>query len=173
MKYASSFILIALAACQSSSDDPIDRQHANIAKLSFDAPATWQRKDTRLRTSSTSVWTPLNNAAKESITVIRTQVHLKASAGLSEVEQLLLKAQTGLREAHVSAPSQVSSASGLRGVQVNLDYIPSNMTTRYHRVHAVLRDGDALIHVFYTAVEPDENNEAFRLVLNSLRHEEV
>ncbi|MBA3540368.1 MAG: hypothetical protein H0T79_12200 [Deltaproteobacteria bacterium] len=154
--------LLALAACSSSStNDNVDRQHGRTGNLGYDVPAAWQHKDSNDRTSSTSVWTPTNNPAKESISVIRTEVHLAPSAGPAEIQQLLIQAQNGLRNAKVSSPSQIVSDAGLRGAQVSVDYLPPNMTQRYHRVHAVLLDGDSLVHIFYTAVDPDQSRQAF------------
>jgi hypothetical protein len=166
-----SFLLTAvLAACGSGE---IARQHVQLGSLTFDVPADWQRGDTTRRGIATAIWSPGDNERKETITVTRSElVPATAAAGPALLEQLLARASQ-LPDAHRSETKQVTTQQGLQGARVELDYTPPNSRLRYHRVHVVLADGDALVHVLYTALDPDRDLDALRLVLATIRHGEA
>ena len=158
---------LALAAgCGGGTD------RAELATLSFEAPRTWQRTDTHGSGSVTAVFAPGDNARKETVTVIRTELGpIAAQYSTATLTQLLTGTQTGLRNARTQAITRVATDSGLHGLQVVVDYVPTGLARPYHRVHAVLLDGTALVHVLYTALAPDPELAAFRQVLSTLREE--
>ena len=83
-----------------------------------------------------------------------------------------LPGEVGLTGVRMGRPFHVQAAAGLVGFEIETDYHPFDDKREYHRVHAVLVDGDALVHVFYVAGTPDAASTTFQLVLNSLRNEE-
>ena len=86
------------------------------------------------------------------------------------IHDLLVQAEHGLNEVSSTNAVPIKSVGGFSGFQIESDFTAANRE-RYHRVHAVLLDGDALVHVFYVAAHPDENRESYRLVLNSITNE--
>ena len=145
---------------------------AELSSLSFEAPASWQRTDSQSRGTATAVFTPVGNARKESVTVIRTEVGpIATHYSTATLTQLLAGAQSALASAHASPIARVSSDSGLEGMQIVVDYVPPGLAQPYRRIHAVLSDGTALVHVMYTALSPDPELGAFRQVLATLREE--
>ncbi len=48
-------------------------------------------------------------------------------------------------------------------------FTPAGVTQPYGRVHAVVVDGDSLVHVLYTAQQPDASLETFDGVLDTLQ----
>jgi hypothetical protein len=165
---ATAFVASALAiGCSGPSN-----QHVRLGSLGFDVPGGWHNVDEVRRGVVTSVWTPDGNDRKESVTVIRTELApnvANASAGL--VAQLAEQAQRSLTDARITQAVALSTAGGLSGVRIEVDYVPPGLHERYHRVHIVLVDKRTLVHVLYTAHEPDAHSEAFNLVLRSIREE--
>ena len=163
-------LLLFVAACGSS---PITPQHATMAELTFDTPADWRRSDINRRGTVTSVWTPSDdNADKESIVVTRTELvpHV-ATAGPQTIERLLLRA-AALPGARARNAQPYATPRGLHGARIELDFVPPGRTQRYHRVHVVLVEGTALVHVMYTAANPDDDERALELVLSTIRRSE-
>lgn len=159
-------LLLAASACGGGSD------RAELASLSFEPPPTWQRTDSHARGSAIAVYVPTANPRRESVTIIRTEVGAIATRYSSAtLAQLLAGAQSALRDARTSAISPITTDSGLAGLQIVVDYLPPGATQPYHRVHAVLADGTALVHLVYTAATPDPDLAAFRQVLATLREE--
>jgi len=163
-------LFAVVATTLSCGNGSVPSQHVQIAHLGFDVPDDWRNADTERNGLVTSVWTPANNDHKESITVIRSERSpAVASARISTIESLLASAQSP--GARVSPAQLVTTAQGLSGVRIEVDYVPPGLTASYHRVHVVLVDGTSLIHVLYTARSPDASLQTFNLVLGSL-HEE-
>ena len=166
MTRATGLVLALAAGCGGGAD------RAELASLSFEAPRAWQRTDTHGNGSVTAVFTPGDNARKETVTIIRTELGpIAKHYSTATLTQLLAGTQTGLRDARASAITRVSTESGLQGLQVVVDYVPSGLARSYHRIHAVLLDGTALVHVLYTALAPDPELGAFHQVLATLREE--
>jgi hypothetical protein len=46
---------------------------------------------------------------------------------------------------------------GFSGLRVEGTFTPPNQAASYHRIHAVLVDGESLVHVLYTARDPDRD----------------
>jgi hypothetical protein len=147
-------------------------ERSELGSLSFEAPTAWTRTDSRGNGSLTAVFAPSDNLRKETVTIIRTEVGPIAKEYSSgTLSQLLAGAQSALTNGHTSPISRVTTESGLAGMQVVVDFFPSGLSTPYHRVHAVLSDGTALIHILYTALTPDPELGAFHRVLSTLREE--
>lgn len=169
MKRFIGLLVLAASAC---GDDSIATQNVQIASLSFDVPAEWERHDANRRDVEISEWTPNENPRKESITIIRSQTSpAVAKAGVPALTPLLAASQKSLAKVHSSRVTAVTTARGLSGARVDLDFVPPGAKSSYHRIHAVFVDRTgALVHVLYTARQP--NGKAFDLVLDSLRSEE-
>ena len=143
-----------------------------LGPIAFEVPPTWHRTDTHGRTTASAVFAPAMNGRKESIAVIRTELGPIAEKYTpSMLSNLLLQTQSSFPRANVAPVARVSTAGGYTGARVEVDYVPPGRTDRYHRVHAVLLDGTALIHVMYTAASPDAEIAVFQRVIDSL-HEE-
>ncbi len=160
----------ALACCDSG--DGIARARVKHASLEFDVPADWQRTDQNQRGVATAEWQPDDNDRKESITVIRTELSpAVAKAGAAGIEPYLAAAQRSLPDARVSKTKRITTAKGLQGVRVDLEFTPQGQSDPYHRALVVLVDGGSLIHVLYTAQQPDRDLDALGVVLDNLQHE--
>jgi hypothetical protein len=172
MKRVAVLMLVAVAAGCSSSDS-IAIQSVEVASLAFDIPADWQRHDANRRGVAISEWVPEDNERKESVTVIRTETSpAVAKADVSALTPLLAAAQKSLPQVRASRVTPVTTARGLSGARIEVDFIPPGMKQSYHRIHVVLVDGSgALVHVLYTARSP--NRKALDLVLDSIRREEA
>lgn len=159
-------IMVLASGCGGTSD------RTELASLSFEAPARWDRTDAHARGSATAVFVPSSNPRKESITIIRTEVGpIAAHYSTATLSQLLAGAQTALTGAHPSPITRVTTESGLEGLQIVVDYSPPGVPQRYRRIHTVFADGTALVHVLYTALVPDPELGAFHQVLSTLREE--
>jgi hypothetical protein len=66
----------------------------------------------------------------------------------------------------------IEAGRGLEGVRVEASFVPAGQKEPYRRVHVALTDGSTLIHVLYTAKQPDRSFAALELVLANLRNEE-
>ncbi len=167
MKYG---VLVALVvACAST--EPMPSRTDHLGPLTFDVPADWTRVDSVNGGMRTSVWTPSSNERKESISVVRIERAALKVKGTT-LEALVESAQGSLQGARIAKIAKVTSSRGLTGVRASVSFTPRLQTTTYHRTQATLIDGDALIHIFYTAVDPDDTVEPFTMVLDSIRHEE-
>jgi hypothetical protein len=165
-----SLLLIGLvAACAST--EPMASRAEHLGPLQFDVPSDWTRTDYVNGGTSTSVWTPATNDRKESIAVIRVERGAMKIKGAT-LESLVESAHASLANARVERTERISTNHGLIGAKTSLSFTPRGTTIAYHRTQATLVDGDALVHLFYTALEPDDSVEPFRLVLDSLRHGE-
>jgi hypothetical protein len=146
-------ILVAFAVGGCSSDG-LDVERAELASLSFNVPAGWERVDRQSPRVVTAEWRPQENERKESLVVKRSSAHATAAtANTEDLERLLLKSHSTTR--NLTPAIRFSTPEGLAGVRVEFDFRPGNSTQTYHRVHAVLRDRDSIIHVLYTARTPD------------------
>jgi hypothetical protein len=163
-------VLVAASACGS---EAIATQTVQLASLSFDVPADWERHDADRRSVAISEWAPDDNARKQSITVIRSETSpAVAKVGVSALEPLLAASQRSLTKVRASKVKRVTTARGLTVARIELDFVPPGMSESYHRIHVVFVDGTGgLVHVLYTALKPDA--QAFAVVLNSLRNEEA
>jgi hypothetical protein len=163
--------LSALAACSGTST----RQSVKFSRLSFEMPEDWSHKDTLLRGSATSVWTPDDNVRKESVTVIRTIfAPAVAQAGSPALDSILANAESSLPGAKAMPVAPFLTRSGLPGARIDVEYVPPGQRERYHRVHVVLVDHErsSLIHVLYTARTPDAELSVLDTVLATIREGE-
>jgi hypothetical protein len=147
-------LLLVAAGCGGGSDAT---QSVQLASLTFDVPASWERHDANRRQVEISEWAPDQNPRRESITVIRTlTAPAVASAGQVALPPLLAASQKALANARTSRVTSVTTDKGLAGARVEVDFVPPGLKATYHRTHVVLLDGfGALVHVLYTAREPN------------------
>lgn len=170
MKQVAAALLVILTSANCGGITTTDResQVARLGSLSFEVPDAWTRTDSTTPGGVASVWTPPENPRKESVTIIRSEGASIKAQGRS-VGSMLLAAQATLRRPKLSTVSTVITEQGLAGSRVRVSFNPQGSTTTYRREHVVLTDGTALVHVLYTAVDPDENLETLNLVLETLR----
>jgi hypothetical protein len=184
IRRASLVVALFVSAC--GSREPA-REHTQLASLRFDVPAHWKRAEpspsrllanqakSTVRGLEMAQWAPADNDRLESITIIRSERSpAVAKAGVSTLEQLLAHSQRSLRDVRASKATWLKTARGLAGARIDVDFTPPGTTDRYHRVHVVLADDThgALVHVFYTARNPERNLTALSIVLNTIRYEE-
>lgn len=163
-------IVFVLVGCGSIDAPPTI--HARTGSVGYDIPEGWSRVDSKARGLETTVWTPDENPQRMSVTVLRSdRSPLVAGADPNTLASLLAQSQNGLDEPRMTAQTQVSTAMGLHGARVEVDFNPPTAKARYHRSHVVLVDGSALVHVMFTA-QAAETFAAFDTVLSSIRHEE-
>lgn len=156
---------LAAASCNSTS-----RQKVEFAHLEFDMPGDWQHQDQSFKGVATTTWMPEDNVdAKESLVVIRTE--LVPALGQTSEAQLaaLLEHAQQFAGARVSPVVAAKTASGFVGARAEVDYVPPGLTERYHRIHVMLVDDGALLHVLYTAKRPDPQLTALNTVLATIR----
>ncbi|MBL9015230.1 MAG: hypothetical protein JNL83_13690 [Myxococcales bacterium] len=160
-------LAVAALGCGRSHDG-----EEELGTVAFKALPGWQRSDTRARNTQTAVFTPAVNSRKESITVIRTELGPVAAKYTPEMmSSLLLRAHSALAQAKSTPVARLTTAEGLTGVRVEVDFVPPSLTQSYHRVHVVLAQGTALVHVLYTAAAPEAEQAMLQQVVNTL-HEE-
>jgi hypothetical protein len=92
-------------------------------------------------------------------------------ATVEQLTEILTSAQGVLPEASVHHPVAGQTKKHLPEVEITSDFVPAGLHASYHRVHAVVMDGDALIHVLYTARTPDPNLTVFRQIVDSIHQE--
>lgn len=175
MKHLALFLL-CLASCDGSDSSSIETQDVNLGPIAFEVPAEWQRTNTERSGALSAVWTPAAvNKRKESITVIRSPMRRSREQLVKgDLEKLLAGAQGSLSGAKVSKVTPISTRRGLSGARIDVSFQPGANSKRYHRVHVVLMDVETsrLVHVLYTAANPDDDLTAFHTVLETLRSEE-
>lgn len=155
------------SACSSSED----AQRVHVRSVAFEVPAGWERTETIEPSSTTIVWAPADNPRKESIAIIYSNANAAvAQSGSLTLQRLVAAAQSGLPQVRASSTTSFTTVRGLSGVSVQLEFMPLGTNTTYHRRHAVLTDGGALVHVLYTAKAPDASR--FNAVLHTIHHEE-
>lgn len=173
MKRAYALALVA-AFVGCSSEDELGRQHARLGSVGFDVPADWDRTDSARRGVATAEWRPRTNTRKEAITVIRTEMSpAVAKAGPTAIERHLAAAQRSLPQVRASHVKRFTTSSGLEGARVELEFVPPGQQAKYRRIHVVVADGAALVHVLYTAKNSDRAQAAIDLVLANLKHEDA
>jgi hypothetical protein len=155
-------LLGVVASCGS----PPTAQLATIDDLQYAIFTDWESRDHSTRQRQQIEWTPSENEGKESISVIRTARPGVTSGGIERVEQLLDRAQRGLR-GEFSRPARFRTQHGFAGVRVEGEFLPPGRGDRYRRIHAVLIDGDSLVNVIYTSRRPERR--VFDTVIESLR----
>lgn len=163
-------VIVVLAACADS--EPAVATHV-IGGLEYQLPAGWQSKDFSERGRTILTWTPEENARKESITLIRSEpLPAMSKANPAVLMHHLLEAQRGLDGAF-SEPRELATKHGIKGVRVSGSFTPRGARSPYQRVHALVRDGSSLVHVLYTAHDPDSSEAVLHGVLDSLQRKGV
>jgi hypothetical protein len=161
--------VLVLAACNTNRAE-IARQHIRLDKVGFDVPASWKLWRSHAPHALTLEWVPEDNARKESLVVVRSTVGAALPQhGAAQIPELLRQAQLTLpqvRGVHLVPVERTH----LVGFEVAEEFTPLGAATAYHRDHAVFIDGPTLVHVIYTAIDPEP--AAFELAITSLQHEE-
>jgi hypothetical protein len=166
-------VLALVAAGCSTSSPPSTTSTERLADLRYVAATGWTHHDAREADRMVSRWTPTENPNKESISIIRTPIRAAVKgADPAKLEALLAQAQTSLPSPAVRAPTAGRTKRDLLDVEIAADFVPRGLTESYHRVHAMIVDGDVLIHVLYTARTPDPDLTVFRQVVDSIHRGE-
>jgi hypothetical protein len=167
---ASSRVVVALAMLSSctGSDADEELEVANIGGLQYAVPAGWKSQDQSEHQNKIIVWRPSDNPRKESIALIRSkELPALVKGDFGHIEQFLAEAQKSSSDGTFTAVTRFKTNRGLVGARTEGDLVPDAAShTTYRRMHAVLIDGTSLVHVLYTARNP--NPKTFRLVLDSL-----
>jgi hypothetical protein len=164
------YLFVLAAGC--ASEAPREMQTASIEGLEYAVPADWENKDQSDHQTKIVVWSPTNNPRKESVTIVRTRaMPALVHADFTRIEQLLTDAQGGLSHANFGRTQRVTTKRGLIGAEVTGTFVATTKdAASYRRFHAVVVEGDSLVHVLYTA--RDANRDTFDLVLESITRKE-
>jgi hypothetical protein len=164
------FLLLAfILGCSSSSPSEPTQTLGDLEYAPL--PSSWNHRDTKEISRLVSRWTPEENNNKESISIIRTGAPANVkSATPAQLEAMLADAQRSLSAPSVRVPTMAKTKQGLQEIEIVADFVPPGLKDSYHRVHAMIVDGDVLIHVLYTARTPDPELAMFHQVVDSIRH---
>ncbi|MBL0220086.1 MAG: hypothetical protein IPQ07_40240 [Myxococcales bacterium] len=164
-------LALALGGCGASTATTIASEPARLGNVGFEVPAGWQRADYQQPGERIAIWTPADNARKESITVIESRA-VGARLDDARLKKLLSGAQQALHGARTSQVSAVATEVGLAGYQIEVEFTPSAAMPNYRRTHVVLRtEPGGLVHVIYTARTPDPEREVLETVLSTVHAE--
>ena len=174
MKAVALIPLVLFIACN---EDTASResQVLKLGQLDFELPIDWRTFEQPPAGQLSGAWTPLKNERKESIVIARSEVdhRLVTEPSTERLERMLRQAEASLPKARPAPATPLKTQQRLEGLRVSVDFVPPGSKDVYHRIHVVLRDKDSLIHVIYTALDPDPDQQALQMVLSTLRHEEA
>jgi hypothetical protein len=153
-------ILVCLLLLGACADRDRDVTSAKLGNVEYAVPEGWAMRDVSQNASTILVWTPATNPRKQSVTIIRTQP-MPAMARADESRLVATLGETLRQPAKVFRTKQ-----GIAGVRVDGRFAPPGSRATYARSHMVFADGDSLVHVIYTAADPDR--EVFDLVVDHL-----
>lgn len=149
--------VLALASCASSEPS---LEPAKLDTLDYGVPAGWKPRKLSLQQASSVEWRPdEDNERKESLVVSRVAQPALAKSP-SHLRRTLAQATAQLPGARFGSPTSFITRGGLPGVRVEGTFNPPDQAAPYHRTHAVLVDGASLVHVLYTARDPDREHIA-------------
>ena len=158
-------MIFVLASCTSSAPslDP-----AKLDKLDFGVPSGWTSRDLSLQHLVVE-WRPVgDNERKESLVISRVDnPAYTAEKSRPHLKRELVAANHELPGAAFGVPRAFVTRSGLFGLRVDGSFTPPAQTATYHRTHAILVEGTALVHVLYTARDPDR--DSLEAVLDGFR----
>lgn len=160
------FLVLALAGCASSGTS---LESAKIETLDYSVPSGWTSRNLSVFQRPTFEWKPEgDNERKESLVVSRVSLPaLTVEKNRGYLRRNLVEASNQLPEARFSSPTSFVTRGGLRGMRVEGSFKPPSQAGSYHRTHAVLVDGTSIVHVLYTARDPDR--EHIEAVLDGFR----
>ncbi|MBA3394137.1 MAG: hypothetical protein H0T89_15930 [Deltaproteobacteria bacterium] len=159
-------LLIALAGC----NDP-GRETAvhELGTLEYELPVGWQAQEQVSHGRRIVVWSPTNNPRNETITLVRSEpLPALAKAGASAVSHHLASAQLALA-GRFSPATTFTSKHGFAGARTIGSFTPPGRRGAYARAHAVVVDGDSLLHVLYTSEHAGSSIDSFENLLDSLQ----
>lgn len=163
-------LLVTLASC-SEPEPAFDT--ATLATLEYRIPEGWQARDRSTLQRATVEWTPkVDNDRKESLVISRVDSPaLAAAKSRPHLKRTLVDANAHLPGALFGAPRAFITRAGLFGLRVDGTFTPPDLrrdqAASYHRTHAVLALGESLVHVLYTARDPDR--EHIEVVLDGFK----
>jgi hypothetical protein len=167
MTYQCWTTLVLISACGSSVPEV---EYASIGELELSIPARWHGRDTSRPDAAVMIWTPDENVSRESVSVIRTR-RLPEMSGIGPlaIGRILNDAIRTLPRETFAPSITLRTKFGFLGASVDGLFVPPGSDHPYHRIHAVLLDGDSLVHVIFTTASTGANAEAYYIVLESLR----
>lgn len=173
MRCLATLTIIVLASCIGR-DAPVPPpgDSVQLGTVRFDVPSGWTRSDSRQPGVVSAVWKPeRDNERKESITVIQGATRGKVDD--PTLEKLLTGSQAAFAAVKVSRVTPISTGLGLGGFSITTEFTPRRAGERYHRVHVILRDGERLVNVIYTARVLDPQRRALETVLQTIHRQEA
>jgi hypothetical protein len=166
--------IVLLASCRGGDSLPVPSELVRVDGFELEVPLDWQRTDLPRDRASAVVWAPAVNPRKESIMLIHSRFPSAAEVpDAVEAEELIAATQKVFARARTSPLSPVTTQGGFKGTRIDVDFEKGSAS--YHRIHVVLRDQankTDLVHVLYTAQQPDPNAIPLELVLETLRRGE-
>jgi len=174
MSRAGQFAFLAVLLVSCDADHARDSQTARLGNLALEVPADW-KANAGVPSVLSATWVPGGeNYRKESVTILRSDVDQQFfRRGAKFLEQMLHSAQLGLPRAKLSKATPITTKEGFAGLQIGVEFAPIGVGATYHRVHVVLFDKTGVIHVLYTARDPDPDRAVLEMVLATLHHEEA
>lgn len=168
------FLILGFAACTSSQSSTPEALREKLGDIDYEPVANWKHHDTHEISREVSRWVPDNNPGKESITIIRAEAREELQdASPAKLQELLATAQATLPSPALGQPKILKTKQALNGVEMSADFVPMGLHTSYHRQHAMIIDGNAVVHVLYTAKTPDPDLSSFRQVVDSIHRTKV
>lgn len=165
-------VLVAILASCGESAPAVSWQ--TVEGLQYAVPLGWSVRDQSEQTRKILVWTPDDNDQKESVTIIKTQSLVSTTnGGLPRLQGLLAAASAGLPASSFTKPTKVVTSRGLVGMRVDGQFVPSAIAAPYRRIHVVMLDGRALIHLLFTSKDMTAEPEGLRIVLETLHRTET
>ncbi len=148
-------------------DSEVDLEVAKLGDLEYAIPAGWTSKDLSEHQTKIIVWAPSDNPRKETVALMRTRdLPTAVKSDFAHLQQFLLDTEKSLPNGRFGSAHRLSTKHGLVGMRVDGEFVPDGTKASYRRIHAVLIDGTALVHILYTARDADA--KTFDLVLDSL-----
>lgn len=152
-------VLLALAFSGCAASASLE-QPTLAGNIEIRAPTGWSAHDYSENAHTVLQWTapPDDDARGTSVLVARVERSPLANVTDMELGQWLANAQQKLPRASFGKPIPFVTGNGFPGVRIEGEFVPPNRHAAYRRLHAVIVDNTALIHLIYTAKQIDRGN---------------
>lgn len=161
--------VLLLASCLAAPDDAQRGSEVVVGNVTLRAPADWQTQS--LDASSRQVWTPDDNFRKESLAI--RVVPRPAQDSDESLLDSVTRVVSALPSAKVTRREKTTTKRGLPSLFVELTFVPPGQNDRYTRAHATFVGRTNLIHIFYTARQPEAGLVMLRHVMETVVEEET
>ncbi len=161
-------VFVVAAACQSgSAPSTLATETAFVGEISLLVPTGWNPTvPLEDEAMPRQVWVPTKNPRKESLAVRIAPRNRERSD--EEVVASAITAQGQLASAQITQRNQIATPSGASGVWIEVKYVPPNEDSTYSRSHVVLVGDEHVVHLMYTAAEPDPQHLVIQVAMDSV-----